>query len=184
MNSSYMASCGTCIAPAIIITPCSQIQSPMQGYPQQMPQFPTSYQQYPSQYPQPYMQNFSQPSTCLTSCTTTCSPNLMQSYNPPYPSYPSIYQPQPQSCFPQSQFSQPSVCQPNFQNCGPQSIIQNYPQCPPSVQCFSNYQPYGSNCLPAPGSQTNIPQERSKEIITRPYLPYSRQNRRGYPSWD
>lgn len=182
MNSGYTATCGTCIAPAIIITPNASFQSSFQGIPQQVNQFP--YQSIPNQYHQPYFQNFSQPNTCLTSCTTTCGPNLMQNYAS---SYPSVYQPQPQICLPQCpqpQFSQLPICPPSFQNCGPQSVIQNYPQCPPNVQCLTNYSSCSPNCLPSPAPLSTQSQERSKEIITIPYLPYSRQNSRGYPRWD
>lgn len=175
MNSCYTASCGTCIAPAIIITPCTSNQNMFSGFTQQPSQYPITFQPYSSQYASPYVQNFSQPTSCLTNCTTICSPNLMQNYNP---SYQSTYQPQLQPCLPQCpqpQYSQLPICPPTF---------QNYPPCPPSVQCFTNYQPCAQNCLPELGFQSTVNQERSKEIITIPYLPYSRQNNRGYPLWD
>lgn len=182
MNSCYTASCGTCIAPAIIITQCTPNQNVFSGFSQQPSQYPITYQPYSSQYAQPYA---SQPTTCFTNCTTTCGPNLMQSY--PNLSYQSTYQPQQQLCLPQCpqpQYTQMPICPPTFQNFSPQSTIQNYPPCLPNVQCFTNYQPFAQNCLPAPGSHSTFNSERSKEIITVPYLPYSRQNNRGYPLWD
>ncbi|CAF0761842.1 unnamed protein product [Brachionus calyciflorus] len=198
MTTVYNATCGTCIAPAIIITPCPPNQTQPQGNLQPCIQFPQYSYQYPNQQ---FSQNFTQPSTtCFTNCITTCGPPPRQNcpptnqalFCPPQNCLPPCPPPSIQSsCPPQLSQACVQICPPTYQqNCLPPCPTQCPPQpCIPQYyqnsqpNCITTYQQLCQpNCPPITNCSPN--NEPVKEIVTVPFLPYSRQNRRGYPTWD